>query len=744
MRHSLQYELTKTILVWSGVFFTLLAITFLVTFDDLKRFALDRTAEKRLQYQTYEFSRHFKQNDRKSVREESDALVQDPRIAGIILVDSSGELIHASVRDTSMNLQSFHPITLQNILETVGRKGHLHLYKSRVPETNSILYLVLDDRQIAQAIEDSTIVSATLLLVLLGLSILCLHRTLHRQLVVPIERTKNMIGKKITLPEEFTDELEANLPAEACEILETYDELATREQSMEHDLLQIINHFPGCIWSAKDDLRYHNISTNALNIFGYSESEIKGKELWSWISDGKVRRKNIKRLRHAIAKKAPNLELVYHICINDEEKWYGENIYLHYNDMENGHNRVLGIFGISNDITKRKIDETRMAQMQEQARKMEAVGTLVGGIAHEFNNMLAGIVGNLFLLKMEAGENEKITERLKRIEKLSNRAAGLVDQLLAFGRKQHTTVRDVELGPLLEQIYAIESAALPEHIKLHLHTDNKDGYVRMDPVQFRQIIGSLVSNAADACNNSEKGEIYIETTDDVGNDELFLRHPHLKDVELACVRVRDNGEGIPKQYLDRVFDPFFTTKEVGQGTGMGLAMVYGLIESFGGAVDLQSETGVGTVVSLYLQRASERTAELQADEPGSLNYGQAETILVVDDEDMLRDAAAESLEKINYVPVRAASGQQALDYLAAHPDEVSLVLLDVVMPGLNGRETAARIRETHPQLPIIFVTGFNLGEDQNQGLNIAHSALVYKPYDSHELSRVISRMLRRE
>jgi len=512
---------------------------------------------------------------------------------------------------------------------------------------------------------------------------------------------------------------------------------------MNERLRNMLEHIPGCVWSASPELTYIDTSTRAEKVFGLCGKQLQGHKLWSWLPDKKQRHANTQQLRAAIEQHKRELELAYCIDIEGRERWFGENIYLHFSvDKHSGKTSLQGLYGISNDITQRKTNEITALKMQQQARKMEAIGTLVGGIAHEFNNILAGIVGNVFLLKMDTETGTKSAERLDRVEKLSHRAAGLVDQMLAFGRRQHTAVRDVQLKPLLDQICAIELADMPSHIRLS-HLIRQGIVLRADPTQMRQVLTSLINNAVDACRDQNAGEIRIDLDEQQDETEFSTRFPHLNPADMLCLRISDNGSGIAQDILDRVFDPFFTTKEVGHGTGMGLSMAYGLIESFGGAIHLESEEAVGTTVHLCLLRSKsdEVREEQPAEETYELQFGHGETVLLADDEPLLREAGKDMLEKIGYQPVLVENGLLALEYVRNNPDAVSIALLDLIMPVMNGKEAAVEIRKLDPDLPIIFVTGYNFDNKQDRGIDMPRSQVVSKPYNVRHLSKLIATLL---
>lgn len=749
---SLRYALTRAILVWAGVFFMLFGIIFMLTFDDLRNYTLQKVAEYRLNYQTQEFAKHLAEQDRTSIAEESDALVQDPEIAGIVLIDSSGELLHTSIHDERLTLRSFTNVTPSSLVAKIYDTPHLHLFQNNIPNSSVKLYLVLDDRPITRAIQTSTVIACLMLLMLLGLSIFALHRVLRIQLIEPLLQLKSIMGSGESMPDRVIRDLEDALPSEAGDILETYDHLVHAEHDMAQRLHDMLDSVPSCVWSASPGFHYIEASARAMQVFNCPPKQISGCELWSWLPDKHQREKNIKRLRKAVAALAPGVEMLYSIRNNGRDQWFGESISLYYKKPEDGQSPELaGLFGISNDITQRKAEETAMQGMQHQARKMEAVGTLVGGIAHEFNNMLAGIIGNVFLLKTEVEEGSKSAIRLARIERLGNRASGLVDQLLAFGRRNRVAVRDVDLIPLLENIRAIEEAGLPAQVQLTIDTsglpDDKPVAVRADPSQLRQVLASLICNAIDACADVSRGEITLQvrTLDAESTLSLADRFPQLADSDLLCLSVHDNGSGIRKDLLERVFDPFFTTKEIGQGTGMGLAMVYGLMQGFGGAVELSSEPGVGTTVNLYLLRGdASRVTGVLLNAPDDLSFGQGQTVLVADDEELLRDAAAEMLEKLRYKPVVVENGKDAVQYMEQHGQGVALALLDLIMPEMNGTEAAARIREIRPDLPIVFITGYNLSESDSADLKMPRSQIVTKPYQISHLSHIMAALLRKK
>jgi len=743
LHHSLRHELTRTLLIWSGCFFLILAITFALTFCRLKDYMLDRQANGRLSYQTAEFAKHLEHQDIRSIREESDALIQEPDIAGILLIDASGELLHTFLQEQQYPvLQSREPVTAGTLPTIVAKNPHLHLYQAQIPNQHAMLFLIMDDRSVDIAIKSSTVMAAFLLLILLGLSIKALHYALRRQLVKPVEEIRNIIDTGEEVPENILHKLEDTLPDEAADILNTYEHLQEHHQQDTHRMEHLLNMVPGCAWRADANLEYGEFFSETDTVFGKPSGQLLHTPLWSWLENTFRQRELRETLRDAIENRLTHLDLAYqpnnHQKADVESRWAGENLYLQYADD----GKFTAIVGISNDITERKQRETELFKMQQHARKMEAVGTLVGGIAHEFNNMLAGIVGNVFLLKMELTGQPKQAERLMRIESLINRAAMLIDQMLTFGRKHPTKIHKIILNKTVEEIFRLEKNNLPKHVDMHLKmTDNL--ITRADATQLKQILGSIIGNAFDAVAGVKAGHIDIKLEQVTADKSFREQHPKVAaHPYLAHIAIADNGCGIAQTNLDRVFDPFFTTKEVGHGTGMGLSMAYGAVDSLGGMISLDSTEGNGTTVHLYLPVADGMDSDLIKDDSGEFLLGQGETILIADDEELVREAAREVLTKIGYKVKAVMNGKEAVQCMKDFKDDIDLALLDLIMPQMGGMAAAKKIREIRPNLPLIFITGYDMDDSLDHKLHMDHADVITKPFQVSVLSQVIRRVLK--
>ncbi|GLR47082.1 response regulator [Sphingomonas astaxanthinifaciens] len=373
-----------------------------------------------------------------------------------------------------------------------------------------------------------------------------------------------------------------------------------------------------------------------------------------------------------------------------------------------------------------------------QSQKMEAVGQLTGGIAHDFNNMLTGIIGSLDMMRRRMADNrlDGFERYLDTALKSAERAAALTHRLLAFARRQPLDPRPLEVPAILQAVAQLVSHALPENIALGLEVADGLPLALADANQLENAILNLAINARDAMPDG--GELVIAA----GRAEPG-KCPAAMDHE-TCLRifVRDTGSGMPPEVLDKVFEPFFTTKPQGQGTGLGLSMVYGFAEQSGGTIRIDSAPGEGTTVSLYLPG----TFAVPPVEEGKAKVqpkGTGQRVLVVEDEDAVRMLVREVLEELHYDATEIADPSQAVPYLKSDA-EIDLMISDIGMPGLNGRELADEARRHRPGLPILFITGY--AEQATSLIDFLDPGmmLVTKPFTLEKLAESINRLLREE
>ena len=352
-------------------------------------------------------------------------------------------------------------------------------------------------------------------------------------------------------------------------------------------------------------------------------------------------------------------------------------------------------------LEKETTEKIKLEQQLLQAQKMETIGRLAAGIAHDFNNILSIILGYSDLLLTVIPENDPIRKKIERIREAGDRAAAVTRQLLAFSRKQILEKKRISINHLIKNFVKIWGKMVGENITIKTYLAEEDCIVEADPAQIEQVLMNLIVNAKDAMPKG--GEIIIETKE----IEFDQQYSDIKPGKYVLIMVSDTGEGIDKDVLSKIFDPFFTTKEQGKGTGLGLATVYGIIKQHNGYIHVYSEKGKGTTFKIYLPACSENLEEREKRE----NYNKLpkgnETILVVDDDQWVRRLIVETLKELGYNCLEASSGEEAINLLRDYKGEVHLLLTDVIMPGINGKELAEKIKKERPEIKIVFISGYS-------------------------------------
>jgi len=389
---------------------------------------------------------------------------------------------------------------------------------------------------------------------------------------------------------------------------------------------------------------------------------------------------------------------------------------------------LLGYVSVKHDVTERASLERQL----RQAQKMEAVGQLAGGVAHDFNNLLQVIVGNLDLARDRLEPAHPVLEALGEIHRAAARAADLVRQLLAFSRVEVMRPTPVQLGGLVASLMKMIRRLIGEHIECSVQSEPGLPVVMADPGQIEQVIFNLCVNARDAMPRG--GRLTLQTRL-LTLDEVACRHqPGARPGRFVVLVVSDNGQGMSPEVREHIFEPFFTTKEVGKGTGLGLATVYGIVRQHQGFITVESEPGAGATFRIHLPAsAAVQTAAAPAPTVAPALPGGRETILVAEDEPMVRALTIRILERAGYRVVAAADGQEALRLFHLEPEAFDLALLDVVMPRAGGREAAQAIRILRPRLPILFATGYTREGDAAPVDPTPQSDVLRKPFSSREL-----------
>jgi signal transduction histidine kinase/CheY-like chemotaxis protein len=420
---------------------------------------------------------------------------------------------------------------------------------------------------------------------------------------------------------------------------------------------------------------------------------------------------------------------------------------MRYADGETGHivarrlrvkdakGRLVKAYGVIQDITEQHRLETQL----QQAQKMESIGRLAGGVAHDYNNMLGVIIGHVELALEKVVSSDPVHLHLKAILDASRRSSAITRQLLAFARKQTIQPKTVDLNEAVSNMLKMLRQLIGEQIDLAWRPVKNLWPVRMDPSQIDQILANLCVNARDAIQ--ERGKIMIETGM-VTLDEAYCKtHVGFKPGDFVLLAVSDNGCGMDRETVDKVFEPFFTTKEHNNGTGLGLATVYGIVKQNNGYINVYSEPEKGSTFKVYLPRHDGATEETKTISGAEIPPGRGETVLVVEDEGLIIEMAERILERLGYSVLTAESPLKALEVAELYAGEIDLLITDVVMPEMNGRELAMEIRARYPSINTLFMSGYTANVIVHQGVLDPGVHFLQKPFSIRDLASKVQEAL---
>jgi nitrogen-specific signal transduction histidine kinase len=394
------------------------------------------------------------------------------------------------------------------------------------------------------------------------------------------------------------------------------------------------------------------------------------------------------------------------------------------------------------DITDRKRAEQEMKALEEQLRqsqKMEAIGRLAGGIAHDFNNILTIIKGYSQLSLSELKEGHPLRENLEGIKKSTDRATDLIRKILAFSRRQVMEMKVLDLNTLLMDLDKLLHRVIGEDIELVAVLAEDLGRVKVDPGQIEQVILNMAVNAKDAMLNG--GKLTIETAN-TELDEAYARsHLAVAPGRYVMLSVSDTGVGMSPEVKERIFEPFYTTKEKGKGTGLGLSTVYGIVKQSGGNIWVYSELGQGTTFKIYLPREEEPLEEIREKVVKEELPRGSETVLVVEDEEELRKLAVRFLQKQGYKVLEASHGDEALFISKKYEESIHLLITDVVMPGMSGRDLSERLTSLRPEIKTLYMSGHTHSAIIHHGVLEPGVNLLQKPFTPEALVRKVYEVL---
>lgn len=396
--------------------------------------------------------------------------------------------------------------------------------------------------------------------------------------------------------------------------------------------------------------------------------------------------------------------------------------------------KPVAVQGIARDMTNRKELEEQLRQSQ----KMEAIGRLAGGVAHDFNNLLTVIKGHAELLENRIERNSPLRKDIEQIQQGSDRAASLTQQLLAFSRQQVLKPRVLDLNEVMTGMAKMLPRLIGEDIELVMLPSRVAAHVKADPGQLEQVILNLAVNARDAMPRG--GKLTIQIIDAELDNRYIRQHAGVESGQYVLLAVSDDGCGMDAETQKHIFDPFFTTKDLGKGTGLGLATVYGVVKQSGGFVWVYSELGKGTTFKIYLPKVEPTLdASIPVKDSGQSLRGQ-ETVLIVEDEDAVRELTREFLQSCGYSVIEARNGAEALQIAESHPKAIELLVTDVIMPGMSGPELAQSLSRLRPEIRILYVSGYT-ADAVPQGILNARAPFLSKPFSRDALLQNVREIL---
>ncbi len=511
-----------------------------------------------------------------------------------------------------------------------------------------------------------------------------------------------------------------------------------RQKNLATELEEILDALPDAVVYADKDRRIKKVNPSFTRIFGYSQDEILGKKTRIiYRNDEEYLEQGRKRYNPQASQMWEPYE-IYHVR-KDGTEFVSETV---GTPVRNAQGEVVGLLGLVRDITEKKESESENEKLQvqlRQAQKMEAVGRLAGGVAHDFNNMLSIVIGHADMILEDLKPDQPFYAALMAIRQAGARSADLTRQLLAFARKQTVAPKVIDLNKTVESMLKMLKRLIGEDIDLAWIPGDKVWPVKIDPGQIDQILANLCVNARDAI--ADVGKMSIETGNTTFEEDCCRDHAGFAPGEYAMMAVSDNGCGMDAETLSHMFEPFFTTKELGKGTGLGLATVYGVVKQNNGLINVYSEPGQGTTFKIYLPRHKAKTTPLPkkgTDKPSGRGH---ETVLLVEDEPSILRMTTMMLERQGYKVVGASTPGEAVRLAAEHAGDIHLLMTDVVMPEMNGRDLAKNILSLYPGLKCLFMSGYTANVIAHHGVLDEGVNFIQKPFSKEDLTAKVRAVL---
>jgi PAS domain S-box-containing protein len=498
------------------------------------------------------------------------------------------------------------------------------------------------------------------------------------------------------------------------------------------------------IWQATPEMVFTYVSPSCEQMSGYSREELTGSSMFDLLAPDMPPHviKNILDMMDRVRETGTSTNPVFELEVMRKD---GTIILTEVLTSaifgQNGN--LEGYQGVTRDITERRRAEEERKMLEGQliqSQKMESIGTLAGGIAHDFNNILSAIIGFSDLARRHAGDPQKVKRALDEVLKASERAKGLVSQILAFSRKSEARHSPVDLGVVIRESLKMLRSILPSNIEIR--QDLSDSCMVMaDSTQIQQVIMNLCSNAADAMENTH-GAIEVSLGKVLVEDGAAALDQGLSPGSYVKLTVKDTGHGMSPEVVARIYDPYFTTKEVGRGTGLGLAVVHGILKNHGGSIVCTSSPGKGATFDIYLPGIISGEDRMQPEEAGPHPMGTGR-VLFVDDEAALASLAENMLGVLGYEVVARTNSTEALALFNEDPEGFDLVITDLTMPGMTGDRLAAELMRIRHDIPVILCTGYSDHFSENDARNMGIREYLQKPLDLATLAWTVRKAIAR-
>jgi len=537
------------------------------------------------------------------------------------------------------------------------------------------------------------------------------------------------------------DEL-ATLPAndELGDVVESFNSIADELIRVNSHMRMVVDHTVDGIITIDGTSTIKTFNPAAERIFGYTADEALGRSITMLMPDAS-RECRLSGLRN-YRKTNEGSIIGNHVEVQGLRK-NGEEfpVDLSVNAVFIDDRQIF--IGMVRDLSEQRAMEIQL----RHAQKMEAIGALIGGLAHNFNNLLSGIIGGAYLARKTTHKQpEKTLTHLESIETMSAQAAAMVRQLMDFSHKNHLCVKkEAPLAPLIKEGFRTAKLGIAEDIDLSLNITAEEARVFCDAGQIQQVLVNMMNNARDAVADCAEKSISVSLDVCRPNTAFFKRHSELAAGEYARLQISDSGHGMDSETAERIFEPFYTTKSMGKGTGLGLSSAFGSIASHNGVIEVDSKPGSGAIFRVFLPliEATETEAETDSNQGVIMRASEQETLLLVDDEPVILLSMQEVLEELGYNVLTACNGAEGLACFRQHQHDISVIITDIVMPEMGGLDMFRRIRSINSAMPIIFTTGYDQVSVQLQSDEKENTAIITKPAQISELSRLIDQTLKK-